>query len=70
MTGTVNIGNQNVPVPTGYSVISNPYPSTINIGQRLFNTANIGTQYWVWDANAEPIAGAYVTKLLPTVHII
>jgi 6-phosphogluconolactonase (cycloisomerase 2 family) len=64
MTGTVNIGNQNVPVPTGYSVISNPYPSTVNIGQRLFNTANIGTQYWVWDANAGPIAGAYVTKII------
>jgi hypothetical protein len=63
MTGTLNTGNQSVVIPIDYSVVANPYPSAVDIGTRLNATTNIGTQYWVWDANAGPSAGAYVTKL-------
>ena len=49
---------------TGYSVFGNPYPSPVNLGARLNATANIGTQFWCWDANAGPSAGAYRTRLI------
>ncbi len=62
MTGALNTGAQTIAVPTGYSVVSNPYPSPVDIGTRLNATANIGASYYVWDANAGPSAGAYVTK--------
>ena len=64
MTGTLNIGAQNITVPTGYSVLGNPYPSPVNLGARLFATTNIGTQFWYWDAKAGPTAGAYRTRLI------
>ncbi len=64
MTGTLNTGAQNVSVPTGFSVLGNPYPSPVDLGTRLSATANIGTQFWYWDANAGPSAGAYRTKLV------
>lgn len=64
MTGTVNTGNQNISVPTGYSVIGNPYPSSIALSTRLNATTNIGSQYWIWDANAGPSSGAYRTKIV------
>ena len=63
-TGTLNTGNQAVAVPTGYSVLGNPYPSPINLGARLNATTNIGTQFWYWDANAGVSAGAYRTRLI------
>jgi|GEM_PF-1257355 len=62
-TGTVNTGDKNISVPTAgaYHLVSNPYPSPTDIGTVVDATANIGTQYWVWDANAVT-RGAYVTK--------
>jgi hypothetical protein len=62
--GTINTGNQNIAVPLGYSVLSNPYPSPVDLGTRLNATANIGTQYWVWDANGGINAGGYTTKVV------
>jgi hypothetical protein len=64
MIGSVNTGNQTISVPTGYSVLGNPYPSPVNLGARLSATTNIGTQFWYWDAQAGPTAGAYRTKLV------
>ncbi len=64
MTGTLNTGLQTITVPTGFSVFGNPYPSPVNLGARLSATANIGTQFWYWDAQAGPTAGAYRTKLV------
>ncbi len=64
MDGVVNMNNQNIAIPTGYSVVSNPYPSPINLGSRLNSTSNIGTQYWVWDANGGVSAGSYITKII------
>ncbi len=64
MTGTLNTGAQNVVLPAGFSVVSNPYPSPVNVGARLNATTNIGTQFWFWDANAGPTAGAYRTKVI------
>ncbi len=64
ITGTVNSGNQTISLPTGYSVLGNPYPSPVNLGARLSATPNIGTQFWYWDAQAGPSAGAYRTKLI------
>lgn len=63
MTGTVNTGNQDIPVLTAgaYHLVSNPYPSPTDIGS-VINTAsaNLGIQYWVWNANSAT-KGAYVT---------
>jgi hypothetical protein len=61
VTGVVNTGNVNINVPTvgNYHLISNPYPSPVNIGAVIDATANIGVTYWVWDANAVT-KGAYV----------
>ncbi|MEI2708781.1 MAG: hypothetical protein V9E96_07175 [Chitinophagaceae bacterium] len=56
MTGTLNTGNQSIVIPIDYSVVANPYPSAVDIGTRLNTTTNIGTQYWVWDANAGSIS--------------
>jgi hypothetical protein len=66
MTGTLNTGDQIITIPTGYSVIGNPYPSPLNIGTKLdaLTAPVIGTQYWLWDANAGPTAGAYVTRTI------
>lgn len=66
MTGSLNLGVANIAVPTGYSVIGNPYPSPVDLGTKLSNTTNIGTQFWFWDANAGPTAGAYRTKIVGT----
>ena len=61
MTGAVNSGNQNIAVSNAgnFHLVSNPYPSPVNIGTVVDATANIGTTYWVWDANAVT-RGAYV----------
>ena len=64
LTGTLNTSAQNIVLPAGYSVVSNPYPSPVNVGARLNATTNIGTQFWFWDANAGPTAGAYRTKVI------
>jgi hypothetical protein len=62
-SGTLNTGATNVSVPTAgnYHVVGNPYPSPTNIGAVIDATASIGTQYWVWDANAST-KGGYVVK--------
>jgi hypothetical protein len=67
MTGTVNTGNQNISVPTAgaYHLVSNPYPSATDIGTVIDATANIGTQYWMWDANANT-KGNWVTRTVGT----
>ncbi|MEI2709045.1 MAG: hypothetical protein V9E96_08540 [Chitinophagaceae bacterium] len=54
MTGAVNTGNQNIALSTAgnYHLVSNPYPSPTDIGTVVDATTNIGTMYWVWDANA------------------
>jgi hypothetical protein len=61
MTGAVNTGNQNIALATAgnYHLVSNPYPSPTDIGTVVDATTNIGTMYWVWDANAVS-KGAYV----------
>ena len=61
MTGAVNTGNQNIALSTAgnYHLVSNPYPSPTDIGTVVDATTNIGTMYWVWDANAVS-KGAYV----------
>jgi hypothetical protein len=64
MSGAINTGLQTIPVPTGYSVLGNPYPSPVDLGTRLDATANIGTTYWVWDANGGVTAGSYVTRTI------
>jgi hypothetical protein len=63
MSGTINAGNINISLPTanGYHFVSNPYPSPVDIGTVIGTTPNIGTTYWVWDANAMT-RGQYVTK--------
>ena len=63
MTGAVNTGAQTISLPTAgaYHFVSNPYPSPVDIGTVIGAAANIGTQYWVWNANAST-KGAYVTK--------
>jgi hypothetical protein len=64
MSGTINSGAVNISLPTanGYHFVSNPYPSPVDIGTVIGATANIGTTYWVWDANAMT-RGQYVTKV-------
>ena len=64
MSGSLNVGIQNIALPVGYSVIGNPYPSPVNIGARLNATANIGTTYYVWNANGGVSAGSYTTKTI------
>jgi hypothetical protein len=61
MTGAVNTGAQNINLPTAnnFHLISNPYPSPTDIGTVIDAATNIGTTYWVWDANAVT-RGAYV----------
>ena len=61
LTGAVNSGNQNIAVSNAgnFHLVSNPYPSPVNIGTVVDATTNIGTMYWVWDANAVS-KGAYV----------
>ena len=63
ITGVVNTGNQNIAVSNAgnFHLVSNPYPSPTDIGTVIDATANIGTMYWVWDANAVS-KGAYVPK--------
>lgn len=63
LAGTINTGAVNIPLATanGYHIISNPYPSPVDIGTVIGATANIGAVYWVWDANALT-KGQYVTK--------
>lgn len=64
-TGTLNTGAANIALPTAgaYHLVSNPYPSPTDIGTVIdaLTSAVIGTQYWVWDANAST-KGAYITK--------
>jgi hypothetical protein len=66
VTGTLNTGAANISVPTAgaYHLISNPYPSPVDIGT-VMNAAvpNIGPLYWIWDANAVT-RGAYVIKIV------
>jgi autotransporter-associated beta strand protein len=66
MTGTINTGAQTITVPLGYSVLGNPYPAPVNLGSKLdaLTAGVIGTQYWIWDANAGPTTGAYVTRTI------
>lgn len=68
MTGSLNLGALNISVPTAgsYHLISNPYPSPVDIGTVIDATANIGTLYWVWNANAAGInnRGAYVQRIV------
>ncbi len=65
VTGTLNTGAANISVPTAgaYHLVGNPYPSPTDIGTVIdaLTAPVIGTQYWVWDANAST-KGAYITK--------
>jgi hypothetical protein len=64
VTGTLNTGVANVSLPTAgnYHLVSNPYPSPTDIGTVIdAQSATVGTQYWVWDANAST-KGAYVVR--------
>ncbi len=72
VTGTLNTGNVNISVPTAgaFHLLANPYASPVDIGSVIdgLTSAVIGTQYWVWNANAAGInnRGAYVTKVVGT----
>ena len=72
MTGTLNTGNVSMAVPTvsAFHLLSNPYASPVDIGTVIdgLTSGVIGTQYWVWNANAAGInnRGAYVTKVVGT----
>ena len=68
MTGTPNTGAQSMSsLATGFHVLGNPYPSPTDIGTVINAQAGtLGVNYWVWDANASPTAGAYVTKVVAT----
>ena len=60
MTGTINTGNQSVNLKGGFNLVGNPYPSPVEIGNRIAATANItGSTFWIWDATAAT-TGAYV----------
>lgn len=66
VTGTVNTGNQNIALSNAnnYHLVGNPYPSPVDIGAVIdANAANMGTSYWVWDANGAT-RGSYVTRLV------
>ncbi|MFY7899557.1 MAG: T9SS type A sorting domain-containing protein, partial [Chitinophagaceae bacterium] len=61
VTGAVNTGNQNINLTNAgnFHFVGNPYPSPTDIGSVIDATSNIGTMYWVWNANAVT-RGAYV----------
>ena len=65
VTGEVNTGNVNINVPTAnnYHLVSNPYPSPTDIGTVIQSASNLGTLYWVWNANAGS-KGQYVNRLI------
>ena len=65
--GTINTGNINIPIynyGTGkaYNMISNPYPSPVDIGTIITNASNngeiLGSVYYVWNPFLGT-AGAY-----------
>ena len=65
VSGTVNTFNQNIALPSAnnYHLVGNPYPSPVDVGTVIDATTNIGTAYWLWDANAAT-RGAYVTRVV------
>ncbi len=65
MTGAVNTGNQtiNLTNANNYHLVSNPYPSPTDIGTVIQGASNLGTLYWVWNANAGS-RGQYVNRLI------
>ena len=71
LIGQVNTGVQSVPFVkgslSGYNILGNPYPSSVDIGPAIYSAYQAGdihgSSFWVWDANQGTI-GAYVPVLI------
>jgi len=64
IAGILNSGNQSLTVSAaGFNLLGNPYASPVNVGPAINAAGNLGTAYYVWDANAAT-KGAYVTQVI------